>query len=209
VYGHEELKLQLKQSLSRQRYSHSVRVAEIAAKLADYHGSDPNQAYLAGLLHDCAKGLSAHCLLQTAVAFGIVRNDAEKECPGLLHGQVGALLAWKEYGVKDPEILTAIALHTLGAVEMGVLTKIIYIADVIELGRDYPGVDKVRVMAFENLDQALLLAMDNTIASVLKRGQLLHPQTVQARNSLLLKATTYTREREKNDPDKEKGCTKV
>ncbi len=210
MYSYEQMKTKLKGSLSRQRYLHSLGVAETAKKLAQLYGGDANKAYLAGLLHDCAKGLSNHHLLQTAIAFGIVRNDdTEEVCPDLLHGSVGSVLARKEYGVDDEEILTAIAVHTLGAEEMGLLAKIIYLADFIEPGRDFPGAEKLRILAHQDLDHAVLGAMDNTILYVLQQGLPLHLQTVRARNSLLLKAAAYTRERGENDPDEKEGCTEV
>ncbi|HHV07392.1 MAG TPA: HD domain-containing protein [Firmicutes bacterium] len=209
MHGYEEAKTKLRTTLPLHRYQHSLEVAEVAVKLAQCHGGKVKKAYLAGLLHDCAKGLEEDLLLQTALAFGIVRNDTEKACPDLLHGPVGALLAWKEYGVDDPEILTAIAVHTLGSEEMGLLAKIIYLADYIEPGRRFPGVDDLRALAYEDLNRAVLQAMDNTILYLLRQGLLLHPQTMKARNSLLLATAAYTRERGKYDPNEKAGCTKV
>lgn len=207
MLGHDDIKTKLKSSLTGHRYQHSLGVADVAVELARRYGGDENKAYGAGLLHDCAKGLGNDQLLQTALAFGIVRDDTERVCPDLLHGPVGAMLAWKEYGVDDPEILTAIALHTLGAEGMGLLAKIIYVADYIEPNRRFPGVDDLRVLAQQNLDQAVFRAMDHTIAYVLHQGLPLHPQTVRARNSLLLIAAAYTGERGKNDPNEKTGGT--
>ncbi|NMA55146.1 MAG: HD domain-containing protein [Firmicutes bacterium] len=203
------LKLQLKNSLSQQLFTHSVNTARTAMALARRYESDPSQAYLAGLLHDCAKECAPQYLLQTAIAFGIVRDDSEKRHPDLLHDRVGALLAWKKYGIQDKEVLTAIAVHTLGAETMGLLDKIVYIADLIEPGRDFPAVGGLRALAHQDLDRAVLIAMDNTISRVLQRGLFLHPQTVQARNSLLLTATASTWERGENGPDKKEGYSEA
>lgn len=209
MYDYEDVKTKLQGSLPRHRYLHSLGVAEVAVQLAQLYGGDVDKVYLAGLLHDCAKGFGNAQLLQTALAFGIVRNDTEKVYPDLLHGPVGALLAWKEYGVDDAEILTAIALHTLGSEEMGLLAKIIYLADFIEPGRNFPGADDLRILAFQDLNRAVLQAMDNTIAYVLRQGMPLHPQTVRARNGLLLTTAAYKRERGENDPNEKAGCTEV
>jgi predicted HD superfamily hydrolase involved in NAD metabolism len=196
MLGFDKMKAKLKDSLTRQRYQHSLGVAQVAVELARRYGSDLDQACSAGLLHDCAKGLGKDQLLQTALAFGIVRDDTERICPDLLHGPVGAMLAWKEYGVNDADMLTAIAIHTLGAEEMNLLAKIVYISDYIEPGRSLPGVDDLHALAQQDLDRAVLKAMDHTIAYVVQQSLPLHPQTVRARNSLLLKTTAYTRERE-------------
>ncbi|MGI6130084.1 MAG: bis(5'-nucleosyl)-tetraphosphatase (symmetrical) YqeK [bacterium] len=207
---YQETKAKLKDILTASRYRHSLAVAQVAAELGQCHGVDLDRAYKAGLLHDCAKGLGSEELLQTALAFGIVRDDTELICPDLLHGPVGAMLAWKEYGVNDAEILTAIAAHTLGAEKMGLLSKIIYIADYVEPNRSFPGVEDLRALAPNNLNLAVLRAMDCTIAYVLEQSLPLHPQTVRARNSLLLETAAYTREREEeNGPHKKAGCAKV
>lgn len=186
---------------------HSLGVVTAAAYLAERWGADSVQARLAGLLHDCAKGMQGDELLQWSLAFGIVRDDTERTCPDLLHGPVGALLAWKEYGVTDVEVLQAIRLHTLGAEGMRLLDKIIYLADYIEAGRDFPGVEELRAAAEEDLNLAVLKAMEGTIRYVLARGLPLHPQTVRARSSLLAEVARNTRERGKHGRGQEKaGC---
>ncbi|NLG87351.1 MAG: HD domain-containing protein [Firmicutes bacterium] len=194
---YNEIKAKLKRSLTAHRYAHTLGVADAAVQLAQRYGGNEDKAYCAGLLHDCAKGLGNEELLQTALAFGIVRDDIERACPDLLHGPVGAMLAWKEFSIDDTEILTAVALHTLGAEKMGLLAKIIYIADYIEPNRSFPGVDDLRTLAQQNLDQAVLRAMDSTITYVLQQSLPLHPQTVRARNSMLLEAALYMGEGKK------------
>ena len=112
-------------------------------------------------------------------------------------------------GIKDKEILQSVAYHTTGKENMSLLEKIIFLADYIEPGRRFPGVDDLRALAYEDLNRAVLQAMDNTILYVLRQGLLLHPQTMKARNSLLLATAAYTRERGKYDPNEKAGCTKV
>ena len=48
------------------------------------------------------------------------------------------------------------AYHTSGRPGMTLLEKIIYLADYIEPGRHFPGVDEVREMAKGTLDKALI-----------------------------------------------------
>ncbi|NLY50100.1 MAG: HD domain-containing protein [Firmicutes bacterium] len=180
-----DMEARLAAALTPQRLRHSYGVAETGVHLALRWGASAEQARVAGLLHDCAKGLDQDKLLQWALAFGILSDDSERVYPDLLHAPVGAVLAWKVYGVTDQAILSAIRLHTQGGENMSILERIIYLADYIEPGRIFPGVEKVRALAYRDLNQAVLTAMEGTMRHVLEQGLVLHPQTVRARNRLL------------------------
>jgi len=173
--------------LPAERRQHSLRVAEVAVKLADRYGADPDKARLAGLFHDYARDLPEDLLLRLAQEAGLMVGEIEKCHPVLLHGRVGAFLLRKELGLEDPEVLQAIARHSTGATSMGLLDKIIYLADLIEPGRNFPGVEELRSLAFEDLDAALLKALDSAIIYIIEKGWPLHPDTVYARNELILK----------------------
>ena len=69
---------------------------------------------------------------------------------------------------------------------MTLLDKVIYLSDCIEPGRNFSGVRKIRDMAVEDLDAAVLLAYEHSILFVVANGGLLHPNTVEGRNSLLM-----------------------
>ncbi|SDE72860.1 bis(5'-nucleosyl)-tetraphosphatase (symmetrical) YqeK [Sporomusa acidovorans] len=173
--------------LSTKRLQHSLGVSQSAAQLADRFGENVEKAKFAGVLHDCARGLASSTLLQKAASFAIVVNDVERCQPTLLHAPVGAYLAKNEYGVDDPQIFRAIMLHTTGGRDMTVLDKIIYLADCIEPSRDFPGIDKLRSLAFADLDKAVLAAFDQSLHYVIGLGLLIHPATVEGRNDLLQK----------------------
>lgn len=175
----------LSRVLSAKRFQHSLGVSQSAAELAAEFGEDVEKAKLTGLLHDCARGLSSNTLLQMAEAFAIVVNDVEHCQPVLLHAPLGAQLARKEYGVDDPQILQAIVLHTTGGRNMATLDKIIYLADCIEPGREFPGIDRLRSLAFTDLDAAMLAAFDQSLRYVIELGLLIHPATIEGRNYLL------------------------
>lgn len=175
----------LSHTLSAKRLKHSEGVSQSAAELAKRFGEDVEQAKLAGLLHDCARGLSSNNLLQMADAFAIVVQDVERCQPVLLHAPVGAYLAQHEYGVTDPQMLKAIARHTTGGRDMTTLEKIIYLADCIEPGRDFPGIDELRRLAAADLNAAMLAAFDQSLCYVIERGLLIHPATIEGRNFLL------------------------
>ncbi|MBP2634948.1 MAG: putative superfamily hydrolase [Firmicutes bacterium] len=176
--------------LKPKRFKHSLGVSQSAAELAARFGEDVDKAKLTGLLHDCARSLPNNNLLQMAEAFAIVMNDVELRQPILLHAPIGAYLAKNEYGISDPQILNAIALHTTGGRDMGMLDKIIYLADCIEPSRDFPGIDKLRSLAFKDLDTAMLVAFDQSLHYVIERSLLIHPATIEGRNYLLLKQST-------------------
>lgn len=179
----------LKKVLSAKRYQHSVGAWHIAAELAKRFGADAHKAALAGLLHDCAREMSNDNLLKTAVDFGIVVDSLERSCPVLLHAPVSAKFAAEKYGVQDKEILRAITLHTTGGVKMSKLDKIIFLADFIEPARAYPGVDKLRELACEALDKAVLAAFNQTIYHLLNKQMVIHPASVDGRNELLMSLT--------------------
>lgn len=156
----------LKITLDRERFLHSLRVEKIALRLGEKYRADKNKVSLAALLHDYAKR----------------RPD-----PKLLHAGKGAKLAAKDFGLQSKEILDAIRHHTTGADKMTTLEKIIYLADHMEAGRDFPGVKKLRGLAFKDLDKAVCLSATLTLKYLLKKGLSIVPQTIKTRNSYLKK----------------------
>lgn len=182
-----EMARELQRRLKRGRFVHSVGVANTAVKLARRFGADTTKAYVAGLLHDCAREFENDELPAQAEARGIFVDDVERAMPLLLHAYIGAKMAREIYGVDDAEILQAIHRHTVGAANMTTLDKIIYFADMIEPNRNYPGVEKLRgLIGTATLDEILLTALSETIVFVVQKKSLVHPQTVAARNFLLL-----------------------
>lgn len=181
----EELKDLLKKRLSAKRFLHSVNVADVAQNLARQYGADPAKAYLAGLLHDYAKGIPGKELWKIASEQGLIQDEIESLIPDVLHAPVGAFLLRQELKIEDPEILQAVSYHTLGAMDMTLLDKIIYVADMIEPGRDLPDLQRVSCIAFKNIDQALLISMESTIKYCIKKRRLLHPLSIKSRNHIL------------------------
>lgn len=182
-----EIERRLTERLSEKRMRHVHGVAKTAERLARRFGACPGQARLAGLLHDCAREYAKRELLQIASARGLSLTALERAAPVLLHAPVGALRAREIYGIEDAQVLRAIALHTTGGAGMTQLDKIIYLADMIEPSRDYPGVAALRREAEVNLDKAVFAALGQSLAYMLRRGELIHPDTVVARNDFLLK----------------------
>ena len=183
----DQMRRELQRRLNRNRFAHSIGVANTAVKLAKRFGVDVDKAYVAGLLHDCAREFENDELPAQAERRGISIGEVERAMPLLLHAYISAQMIREIYGVDDAEIAQAIYRHTVGARDMTPLDKIIYFADMIEPNRNYPGVEKLRALAeTAALDEILLTAFTETIAFVLQKNSLIHPDTVAARNFLLL-----------------------
>lgn len=183
----DNIRLSLQSRLNSNRFAHSVGVADTAALLADKFHVDKNKAYIAGLLHDCARQFDDSELITQAELRNIPIGEVERNIPLLLHPYIGAALISELYDIHDLEISQAIYRHTVGAVNMTSLDKIIYVADIIEPHRNFPAVDSLRTLAAhsDNLDYITLSVMNQSITFVLQKNSLLHPDTVAARNFLL------------------------
>lgn len=177
----------LKENLAESRFIHSMGVVETAEKLAQLYEEDITKARFAALLHDCSKNLTVQEQLDICYGQGIEIDEISLKNTALLHCYSGVVIASETMKVKDDYILNAIRYHTTGRENMTKLEKIIYLADYIEPNRIFKKVQEVREIAFgENLDKALLLSIDNTINYIIERKQLLHIDTIKARNYLIL-----------------------
>ncbi len=196
MLSYAEIKERLQTRLSEKRFTHSLGVAQEAERLARHYGADAEKAYLAGLVHDCAKELSGEETLKRLADFDIVPDAAAEAAPWLLHGALGACVARDEFGIEDEEVLDAVRYHTTGKAGMALLSKIIFIADFIEPGRTYPDVEMLRGMTYENLERAMLFGIDYTIELLVKKKMILHPDTVHCRNDLMIELSV--REKQEN-----------
>lgn len=159
-----KIRKSMEKKLDPKRYEHTLGVAYTAAALAMRHGEDVNNALLAGMLHDCAKCLTNEKRISICEKYNIAVSEAEQKNPYLLHAKVGSFLAMKKYGVTDKDVIHAILNHTTGRPGMSRLEKIIWLADYIEPGRKQaPNLAKIRSIAFDDLDQALLIALEDTL----------------------------------------------
>jgi predicted HD superfamily hydrolase involved in NAD metabolism len=175
----------IKSRLSNRRLQHSLQVAVEARELAVNFGVSPQKAYLTGILHDYAKGMPASELLNIALTNSLLEHEVDRLVPDLLHAPVGAFLLKTELGIDDEEILQAVKCHTLGSLHMSALDKIIYLADMIEPGRDFPGLERLKCLAWRNLDEGMLFGLESTIKYCLDQQRIIHPLTIEVRNHFL------------------------
>ena len=174
------LRSKLKTKLDPMRYEHSLSVSFTCMNLAMRYGYDIDKAELAGLMHDCGKRFADEIILKKCISHKIPVTDAEMKALPVLHAKYGAWLAENKYGIEDPEIISAIACHTTGKVDMSVLDKIVYIADYIEPNRrEIPGLSKIRQIVFQNIDQAICLSSERTIRYLEDNGNKIDPMTIK------------------------------
>ncbi len=175
---------EIRKRFSGKLLAHTKGVEKTARRLAAFYGADEEKAALAALLHDYGKTYAVDDLRRVALAHDITDEFSLQE-PALLHGPVGSWLLEHELGIDDDEILHAVKVHTTGAAGMTLFSGIIYLADYIEPGRAFPGVDRIRELACKDLHRALLAAVDLTICSVLEKQGIIHPGSISFRNWLI------------------------
>ena len=163
-YDFIKMQKKLVKYLDEDRFAHTLGVMYTCASLAMVHGYDLEDAQVAGLLHDCAKCIPNKKKLKLCSQHNISVTAFEEEHPFLLHAKLGAYIARKKYDITDEEILSSITYHTTGRREMSLLEKIVYIADYIEPMRNKaPNLDKIRKLAFQNLDECLYEILKDTL----------------------------------------------
>lgn len=182
----EQMKKKLKTMLSGDRYAHSIGVCETAVRLAKMYGADADKAYTAGLLHDAAKNLGKKEMLSECERLGVELDAVQRANIALVHAVLGAEYIKEQFGVEDEEIVSAVRYHTTGKADMTLLERIIYIADMIEPHRAFDGVDELRRAAEKDIDEACMLGLSQTIGFTLKKGGLIHEDTIHARNWLIV-----------------------
>ena len=173
-----KLQNKIKKVLEEKRFQHTLGVAYTASNLAFVYDYDEKKAFVVGLLHDCAKCLSHEKRLSVCKKNHLDITEVEKENPVLLHAKVGAFFAKEKYEISDTDILDAIRYHTTGRQGMGLLEKIIYVADFIEPHRKkLPRLSEIRKVAFEDLDKAVFMILENSLNYLEKSDSQIDPTT--------------------------------
>lgn len=182
----EDAERALAQRLSPAAVAHSRRVAEAAAELASAYGADVEEARLAGLLHDWSRETDPRELLARAGESGIGVTPVDELVPYLLHAPVGAMDVEAALPGVSGEVRDAIARHTVGAAEMTVLDRVVYLADMIESARDFPGVDDLRAsVGLLPLDELFARGYSASLRYIIGGRRHLHPDTVAVWNAVV------------------------
>lgn len=182
----DDLFYKVSKKMSSSRFQHVLRVEEMALKLARIYHEDLEKTSIAALVHDYAKERPDHDF--------ICQMTKKNYSPELLkyhnqiwHGTVGADFVSEELGINDEDILNAVRTHTTGAAQMSKLMQIIYVADFIEEGRKFPGVEEARRRSFESLEKGVAFKTKHTLEYLLSRQALIYPQTIETYNAWVAK----------------------
>lgn len=177
-----QMKQMVQDAISPRRFQHVSGVVETADILARRFGADPEKARIAAWAHDYAREWAVDRWYEVAKERAI--DPAFMEVPELMHGPIVATMLPELFEVEDEDIANAVRYHTSGRVGMSLLEKVVCLADYLEPGRDFPGVQELRLLAEQDIDEALASAFDGTIRHLLDRHKPIFPLTVLARNDL-------------------------
>ncbi|HEM5088918.1 TPA: bis(5'-nucleosyl)-tetraphosphatase (symmetrical) YqeK [Streptococcus suis] len=181
TFDRQALLEKIRVAMKPARFQHVLGVEQAALDLADQYGCDPKKASLAALLHDYAKEVEDQVFLDLIAKYDLDRDLLNWD-NNIWHGVVGAYKIAEDFGLEDEEIFQAIQRHTIGAGQMTLLDKVLYVADYIEPNRDFPGVDEARLIARESLDKAVAYETAQTISYLAKKGIPIYPQTLETYN---------------------------
>ena len=185
----EELEKTVVGLLKENRVAHVLGCRDTAVALARLWGADETDAARAGLLHDITKALDGPLQLTLCREYGILLDAFSTQNPKTLHALTGSLVARRIFGENDA-VVNAIRHHTTGKANMTLLEKIIYVADYMEPNRDFPGVDKLRALAYSDLDGALQLGLEMTVNMLKEQGREISPESLEALSWLNRKEET-------------------
>ena len=169
--------------LKHRRVPHVLGTEQEAVRMAVRYGVDEEPVRRAALLHDCTKRLSTEEQFALCDRYGLRLDEQERRNPQLLHAITGAAVARDVYGESE-QTVNAIRWHTTGRPGMTAPEKIMYLADLIEPSRDFPGVEELRARCYEDLDGGLRLALERTVRYVRERGGVVHQAALDALEAL-------------------------
>ena len=172
----QDFEPQLRGMMSAHRFQHTLGVRKEAVRLAALHHLPIQRAALAGLLHDCAKGMPVPDMARVAREHQLVEDAGMLSSGAMLHGPVGAWLAQQRFGIRDEEVLSAIRSHTIGRPGMTGLELCIFVADATEENREeYPGLSQLRALAPVSLPAAALYSIRLTQAYLARTNRPFFP----------------------------------
>lgn len=177
----------IRSRLKEKRFQHSLNVAESARLLAQKYGADPDKAYTAGLLHDVMKNASDEEHFEVLSKAGAELLPVERVNKKLWHAISGAAYVEFVMGIDDTDIIRAVRYHTTGRAGMTPIETTVYLADYISAERDYNGVEDMRRLCGISSDDAIIYALEFGIPDLVKRGQVIHPDSINLYNEMLIR----------------------
>lgn len=159
MYNIDKIKNDLKNNLSEFRYEHSLIVAKEAKLLAHYYHLDEDKAYITGLIHDIAKEYTDEKNKYYFQKYSVDYKLFNPEYRPVLHAEIGALVAKNKYNMEE-DVCQAIRYHALGNINMNLFDKVIFIADKIGRKHITVEIEKLKNLAYENIDQAIIFYLE-------------------------------------------------
>ncbi|MBI0032648.1 bis(5'-nucleosyl)-tetraphosphatase (symmetrical) YqeK [Lactobacillus sp. M0396] len=181
VLSSAEIVSKEKSNMTEDRFEHCIGVSKTAKKLAELNQYDEDKAALAGFIHDYAKQVSVEEYREVIKTKGF-DQDLLNWNRSIWHGIVGTYFIQRDLKINDSEILTAVRRHTTADVEMTTLDKIVFMADYIEPGRSFPGVEEARKITYANLDQGVGYQLAHTLEFLIEKRNKIYPRTLDAYN---------------------------
>lgn len=172
----------IKSKLSEKRLNHCENVAKVAVELAKIYGADEKAAYLAGYAHDAAKEITLEEMNELTLHLDL--DEHIRSSKALLHALAGACYLKKTFNISE-EVYNACFYHTMGRCDMTVLEKVVFMADYIEPCRNFEGIEEIRELAYKDIDQAIVKAIDSTLTHLMKTNKKIYYKTVLTRNFYL------------------------
>ncbi|MCL0311812.1 bis(5'-nucleosyl)-tetraphosphatase (symmetrical) YqeK [Apilactobacillus sp. TMW 2.2459] len=184
-FSREELVIRLKNALTKSRFEHVLRVEQMAIKLAKLNDVDVELASIGGLVHDYAKQRPDDDFINAIHKYHLDSNLLNYG-NAIWHGEVGFLFVQHELGIQNVDVLNAVKHHTVGAKYMSKLEQIVYMADYIEMGRDFPGVDEAREITYKNLELGVAYQTKHTLEYLILNNKNVYPKTIDTYNQWVL-----------------------
>ena len=168
--------------LSDRRFLHVKGVAATATDLARRFGADVREAATAAWLHDLFREVRESEMRELFLQVGLEPPSAPVDA---WHGPLCVARLKQDFALEVSDaVRDAVAWHTLGDPQMGLLAQVVYVADAVEPSRDYEGVGRLRDVALRDLEQAVARVSDMTIAHLLEERAEIAVQTVELRNMM-------------------------
>ena len=183
----DEMRAALQARVKPSRYRHSLGVSQTAEQLARIYGVDQGEAAVAGLLHDWDKSLTADELKRKAKKLKLASRDVREHATGVLHSWTAAATLADEFPELSEAVLQAIGRHTCGAVGMTDLDMVVFVADIIEPGRDFPDIAGLREAVGEVcLEELFYRTYKANFMYLLSADMVVAPPSLDVYNSLVV-----------------------
>ena len=173
MWNIEEIKKDVRNGLSDYRYNHSIRVMEEAESLARHYQADIEKCMLCALTHDMCKEFTEKENNEFIKKYNLPKELLNDENKNIVHGFIASILVKEKYNFKEDMVL-AVRYHTTGYPNMDLLAKIVYLADKIEKGKNYPGIEEERLLDYQDIDKAIILCLSNQIKHLKEKNKVIN-----------------------------------